>query len=229
MPPDDMMLPDHPERRLAVAHADRAARADLATVLLLDERLATIVARAREPGIGLMRLLWWRDALAALDQAPPPAEPLLVAAAALGPRGIAGRDLAAMTEGWEVLLDDPDLGPETLAIHARERGARLFALAGRALGDARSEGDRLFGAGEGWALVELARHVATASRRQALLDIAREPLDRAMATRWPGVLRPLGMLAALASQDTKRDAEALRPTASRPRLLRLLVHRWTGL
>ncbi len=49
-----------------------------------------------------------------------------------------------------------------------------------------------------------------------------------MATRWPGALRPLGMLTALALQDVRHGAEALRAPASPMRLVRLLAHRWTG-
>jgi len=222
---DPPIGPEHPERRLAVAHAHGLARSGLTTLFALDERLGGIVARTREPAIGLMRLLWWRDALAALDNAPPPAEPLLAAAAALRPDRIAGSELAGMADGWEVLLDDGELGAETAALHARERGARLFSLAGRVLG---SESDRLRDAGEGWALADLGRHFAPPGRGSALLDHAREPLERAMAARWPSALRPLGMLTALALQDVRHGAEALRPPASPMRLLRLLAHRWTG-
>jgi phytoene synthase len=222
---DILIGPDHPERRLAVAHAHRLSRDGLATLFALDERLGSIVARTQEPGIGLVRLVWWRDALAALDRAPPPAEPLLAAAAALRPDRIAGRELAAMADGWEALFDDIALGSETAILHARERGARLFGLAGRVLG---REEERLSDAGEGWALADLGRHFAPPSRGDALLDLARAPLERAMARRWPGALRPLGMLTALALQDVRHGAEALRPPASRMRLIRLLLHRWTG-
>jgi phytoene synthase len=222
---DTLIGPDHPERRLAIAHAHRLSREGLATLFAIDERLGGIVARTREPGIGLIRMVWWRDALAALDSAPPPAEPLLAAAAALRPDRIAGRDLAAMTDGWEALLDDADLSPETAALHARERGARLFRLAGRVLG---RESERLSDAGEGWALADLGRHYASPARGDALFDLARAPLERAMVKRWPGMLRPLGMLTALALQDVRHGAEALRPPASPMRLVRLLLHRWTG-
>src|SRR5262249_40968192 len=133
--PGDRMIqrPDlvDPERQLAVAHAPRLAQESLGTLFAIDERLGGIVARTREPSIALMRLVWWRDALVALDQAPRPAEPLLAAAAALRPDHVAGTEIAAMVEGWEALIDDPDLGAETLELHARERGARLFELAGR--------------------------------------------------------------------------------------------------
>jgi phytoene synthase len=220
-------MPLHPERELAVAHARRTVRASLSTLFALDERLGTIVARTREPGIGMIRLMWWRDALVALDAAPPPAEPLLAAAAALRPDRIAGSELAAMADGWEVLFDDPDLGIETAMTHARQRGTQLFTLVGQVLGSD-VQPSRLASAGEGWALADLARHYAPLARRQPLLAAARRPLESAMATPWPVSLRPLGMLAALALQDARRGADALRPPASSARLLRMLVHRWTG-
>jgi phytoene synthase len=217
--------PNHPERQLAIAHAPRHAREGLATLFALDERLAGFVWRAREPTIGLMRLTWWHDALTALDQAPPPGEPLLHAAAALRPDRISGHELAGLVEGWEALLDDPGWTRETMIRHAQARGARLFRLAARVLG---REHDRADGAGEGWALADLARQTNDAGRVAALLKLAEAPLERGFAHSWPHDLRPLGMLAVLAREDVRRGQGALRPPASRGRLLRLLVHRWTG-
>lgn len=214
-----------PERQLAVAHSSRLAQESLATLFAIDERLGSIVARAKEPTIGLMRLVWWREALVALDSAPPPAEPLLAAAAALRPDSIAGAELAAMVEGWEVLIDDPECGPEALVKHGRERGARLFALAGRVLG---GEAAWIAQAGEGWALVDLARHMSEAKRIDAILEAAREPLERVGGRRWPRALRPLGMLAVLARRDARRGAAMLQAPASRGRLLRVMLHQWTG-
>jgi phytoene synthase len=214
-----------PEVRIALGFVPARLSGNASCLFELDARLGDIVGRAREPGIALIRLVWWRDALAALDHAPPPAEPLLAAAAVLREIGIAGGPLAAMAEGWEPLLDDPDVAPETAARHACERGARLFGLVGRALG---MDDDRLSSAGEGWALADLGRRFVPRARADALFDLARAPLERAMATRWPAKLRPLGMLTALALQDARRGADALPTPASPPRLVRLLAHRWTG-
>src|SRR3546814_3754289 len=84
--------------------------------------------------LGQMRLTWWHDALTRLDAAPPPAEPVLGAVAAeLLPIGVTGTDLAALVAGWEELLE-PELDDEGLMRHARERGGRLFTLAGRIVG-----------------------------------------------------------------------------------------------
>ena len=210
-----------PDVRLAIGYVPARRSDAMAALFALDERLGGIVARAREPTIGLMRLVWWRDALAALDGAPPPAEPLL---AALAECGLAGAALAAMTAGWEALLDDPGLGGDAVAFHARERGGRLFALAGGLLGALPEDAARLGRAGAGWALADLARHLDQPRRAAAIRGEARTALAAALATRWPRRLRPLGQLAALALADTSRD----QPLGPRRRVLRALRHQVTG-
>lgn len=65
------------ERALAVRYAPLDAQPGMAALLALDERLGAILRSTREPLIGQMRLTWWHEALAALDTASAPAEPLL--------------------------------------------------------------------------------------------------------------------------------------------------------
>ncbi|HET8612136.1 MAG TPA: squalene/phytoene synthase family protein [Sphingomonas sp.] len=217
------MAPLHPETAIALGYAPAGVRPALAALFALDERLGGFVNRASEPVIGLMRLAWWRDALAGLDHGPPPAEPLLQTLAAIcGKYAISGQELAGMAEGWEALLDEE---PDGIERHARERGARLFALAARLLGGA---GAMIEPAGRGWALADAARRSGDFAQARAALAAAREPLEQAMAARWPRRLRPLGMLAALAREDARGSAEALAPPGSRRRLLRILRHQLTG-
>lgn len=215
-------LSDDPERALAVLHAPAAARPALAALFALDRHLGGIVAGTTQPAIGQMRLLWWRDALAALDAAPPPAEPLLAAVArALLPAGVSGAELAAMIEGWAVLLDADMLDPDAIAAHGRGRGAVLFALAARLL----AGGGDVAAAGEGWALADLAARLsepgaAATAWRQAQARFADAP------RRWPRRLRAIGMLAMLARVDAAR---AERPARGTPgRVLRMLAHRLSG-
>ena len=102
-------------------------RAGLACLWQIDERMAAIVAAAREPAIGAMRLLWWRDALAKLDdtQAPVPAEPLLEAASTtLSAAGLSGEAIAGIEEGWAALLEAEEPGEPEIVAHGRERGGR---------------------------------------------------------------------------------------------------------
>lgn len=213
-----------PERRLSLAYAPPATRDALAVLFALDERMAQILVRTSEPMIGLMRLVWWRDALIALDAKEPPAEPLLQSAGTLKSSGVPGADLAAMIEGWEALLDDPDLSRDTMAAHGRDRGGRLFRLAARVIG---ADDARLDAAGSGWAMADRARHAGSVAEASAWLDMARALLA-GTGGRWPRALRPLGMLAALARQDVARGADRLRPPGDRARLLRILAHQLTG-
>jgi len=92
--------------------------------------MADVVMRATQPALAAIKLAWWRERLEELDHGKVPAEPRLRAAVSeLRPRGITGAELARLEEGWAALLaEQPD------SDRALERGARLFALAGRLLG-----------------------------------------------------------------------------------------------
>lgn len=208
------MMPQDPERRLALAYAPAARRAGLGALWALDEQFARIVATARDPAIGQLKLAWWRDALAALDTRPPPAEPLLRALAAdVLPAGVRGVELAAMAEGWDALLPPDQVDDAALAAHGADRGERLFALAGRMLG-----GDVPAGIGADWAMRDARARLPGigASRGAAAGSSA------GAGRRWTVALRPLGMIDILSRRDPGE-----RP-GSPARLLRMLRHRLTG-
>ncbi|WP_419827464.1 squalene/phytoene synthase family protein [Sphingomonas sp.] len=209
-----------PDRALALATVPPATRQAVAVLWALDERLAGIVAATREPALGLMRLVWWRDALDALAAGAPGGEPLLAACAAAG---LDGPALAATAAGWEALLDNPETGDAAVAAHAVERGERLFLLSGALIGAAHAEEERLRAAGNGWARVDCARRLGRTARAAAIRAGAVAALERAMAERWPRRLRPLGQLAALALADCGGS-----PPAGRARALRVLRHQLTG-
>lgn len=213
------------DRELALAHVPRARRAAVAALWALDLRMAAIVRAAREPALGAIRLAWWRDALVALDAAPPPAEPLLARVhAALLPAGVTGAALASLPAGWAPLLDPQAIDAAALAQIADARGATLFAAAAWLL-DPGAADDRVGEAGAGWALVDVAFGLRDARIRRDALAAAASPLARAMAARWPAPLRPIGMLAALAAGDARRGARA---RGSPRRALRMLRHRLDG-
>ena len=208
------------ERRLAIAYAPAAARPALAALLALDARLGEVVATTREPMVGQMRLTWWHEALTRLDAAPAPAEPVLTAIAADAlPRGASGAALAAMIDGWEALLE-PAIGEAEALVHARGRGATLFAAAARVLGAA---DDGPAAAGEGWALADLAQRLSDPAARARAGELARPRLAAARHGRWPVPLRPLGALVLAADADL-----AGTPAGSPRRVARLAWHRLTG-
>jgi phytoene synthase len=170
-----------------------------------------------------MKLAWWREALTALDERDAPAEPLLQAVKQrLLPAGISGAALAVLADGWEQLLAEELLGSDHCAAYAAARGGTLFRLSAQLLGCEPLAS--IEEAGAGWALVDLARHSTKADEASAALGMAKARFAAA-PRRWPSGLRPLGMLAILAS----RDAAAGPGTPASPgRMLRMLVHRITG-
>lgn len=205
---------------LTYAPADR--RPALEALWMLDGALGSILRSTREPLVGQMRLTWWHDALTGLDSRPAPAEPILAALkSSVLPKGVTGATLAEMASGWEMLLAQP-LGEAELVAHAGARGGGLFAAAAAVLGE---EAPMVAGAGEGWALADVARNLsdrALADRAEAL---AGERLAAALAPRWPGALRMLGAVAWSARMDLARPA---RPAGHPARAARLLRFRLTG-
>jgi phytoene synthase len=213
-----------PERALALVHAPAGCRDALAALWMLDDRLGAATTNLREPMIGAIKLAWWREALAALDNTLPPDEPLLRALSAhVVARGVKGAELAILADGWEAVLHLP-ADPAALADHAIARGETLWRLSARLLG--RECGAREAEAGGGWALADLAARTADDSTRVAALAMARPKL--AGVKRWPRRLRPLGMLVALARSDAGREAARSR-RGSPARIARMLWHRLSGL
>lgn len=217
---------ENPEIALALSYASIESRPALAALLALDEALAQVLRTMREPAIGQMRLVWWRDRLVALDTAEPPAEPVLQALGAqVLPHGVRGNELAPLAEAWEAFaLADP-LDLPAIEAFAEARGGRLFVLAARALGAAE---DRVEAAGRGWALADLARHL----RGDQLAVTAREAASRALGVLhgkpWPRRARALGALAHLARMDLALPPDAPVPHGAPRRVARLLWHRLSG-
>lgn len=194
----------------------------------LDERLGAIVAAANEPAIGAMRLIWWRDALIALDTpgALPPAEPLLGDIAAhLLPGGLRGASIAELEDGWAALLDAETPGETEIMAHGEGRGGPLFAMSAALLGAVPEDVGR---AGEGWALADLGHRLRDPEARAFARHKAAERLAEVSIARWPVALRPLGLLAVLARGDAAMPADRQRRQGSPKRLLRALAYRLTG-
>ncbi|KQS51219.1 MULTISPECIES: squalene/phytoene synthase family protein [unclassified Sphingomonas] len=211
-----------PEFRLAMGYADSPERPALEALFALDDTLAGILRTTREPLVGQMRLTWWYEALGRLDTAPAPAEPVLTALqACVLPVGVSGAKLAGMIDGWEALLE-PVLDAAAVDRFARDRGRRLFELAGSML----SVSDARIGlAGEGWALADLSQRLSDAPSRTLARARAVEALDAALRGHWPVKARALGALALSARFDVSASPA---PPGSPKRVGRLAWHRLTG-
>jgi phytoene synthase len=216
-----------PERALTIAYAPTEARAALALLWRLDERLADVVRGTKEARLGQIRLAWWREALERLDTHPAPDEPLLKAVASdLLPRGVTGKALGRIADGWVVLLSTLPLDEADLAAHGADRGGILFDAAATVVGSART-GVNI--AGEAWALVDLAFHISDRATAMAALEMARQRIGQAGKARWPKRLRAIGALYVLARRDTEAGLGVTQEAGAPRRVARALFHHLTGL
>jgi phytoene synthase len=214
-----------PDRRLALSYVSAARRPAVDALWQLDLAMGAVLTGGREPMISRIKLAWWREALEALDRAPPPAEPALQALAAHAlPAGVTGAALAQMEDGWAVLLSDVALTAADLDTYAQARGGVLFRCSALALGV--EDAEAVAQAGEAWALVDLARHSANLADADAAVAAARARLP---LPRVPGRLRPLSMLGALAARDAEAERPRWEQQGAPGRMLRMLRHRITGL
>jgi phytoene synthase len=210
---------------LALTYVPPRDRGALAALFAIDRAMGDVVRSTREPMLGPIRLAWWRERLEGLDESnAAPAEPRLQAVAReLIPRGVSGRELAALETGWLHLFD-----PFPWTVQTSEpiwfRGNLLFGLGARALHCA---DERIHGAGGLWALVDAARHCSDAESRAMLVQQARTFARGLAGVRFPGRLRPLSMLAALAARDCRRD-EPFEREGTPGRAAAMLRHRFSG-
>lgn len=180
----------------------------------IDDAMAEVVTSSTQPALGAIRIAWWREALERLDTSPPPPEPRLQAAAAeLLPRGISGKMLAELEDGWTTLLDEePDVE------RVGERGAKLFALGAKLLA---ADDARLDPAGRLYAQEQVAR------KGLMPMHYPMEEMHMLAGHRFGRRLRPLTALARLAARDVKQ-APAVEPEATPGRASALLSHRLFG-
>jgi 15-cis-phytoene synthase len=210
---------------LALTYVPIRDRGALAALFAVDRAMGDVVRSTREPMLGPIRLAWWRERLEELDEgASVPAEPRLQQVQReLIPRGVTGRELAALESGWLHLFD-----PFPWTVQTSEaiwfRGNLLFGLAARAL---RCADERIQGAGGLWTLVDAARHCSDAESRATLIQQARTFARGLTGVRFPGPLRPLSMLAALAARDCRRG-EPFEREGTPARAAAMLRHRFSG-
>jgi len=210
---------------LALTYVPLRDRGAVAGLFAIDRAMADVVRTTTEPMLGPIRLAWWRERLEELDDdASASAEPRLQAVEReLLPRGVSGRELAALEAGWLRLFD-----PFPWSIQTSEaiwlRGNLLFGLAARAV---RQADEHIQGAGGLWTLVDAARHCSDPQSRATLLDQA-SAFGRGLAgVRFAGRLRPLSALAVLALRDCRRG-EPFEREGTPARAAAMLRHRLSG-
>ena len=210
---------------LALTYAPLPNRGALAALFSLDRAMGDVVRTTKEPLLGPIRLAWWRERLEELDDdGTAPAEPRLQQAAAeLIPRGVTGRELAALESGWLRMFD-----PFPWTVQTSEaiwfRGNLLFGLGARVVGRA---DERIQGAGGLWTLVDAARHCSDPQSRAMLVEQARSFARGLAGVRFPGLLRPLSTLTVLAIRDCRRG-EPFEREGTPGRAAAMLRHRFSG-
>ncbi|SEI91059.1 phytoene synthase [Sphingomonas sp. OV641] len=204
----------HPERALALGYAPEAVRPAISALFALDATLAKLAIGTRDAMVAQLRLTWWHEALLALGQSEPPAQPILRTLAAARVDGAA---LARMEIGWERLLQTPD--EEALIAFGEERGM-LFTEAARLAGAA----DDATAAGAGWALADLSRLTVDTDLSARAAALARPLVQQASAQRWSPAGRFIGALLHVAAADLAGE----RPVGAPGRVLRLAWHRLSG-
>jgi phytoene synthase len=210
---------------LALTYAPLPNRGALAALFSIDRAMGDVVRTTKEPLLGPIRLAWWRERLEELDDdGTAPAEPRLQQAAAeLIPRGVTGRELAALESGWPRMFD-----PFPWTVQTSEaiwfRGNLLFGLGARVVGRADA---RIQGAGGLWTLVDAARHCSDPQSRAMLVEQARSFARGLAGVRFPGPLRPLSTLTVLAIRDCRRG-EPFEREGTPGRAAAMLRHRFSG-
>lgn len=185
-------------QRLALTYVSSRTRAANLAVLALDTRLAGILRKRREPMLAQVRLAWWRDMLNARPADWPWGDAVLdLLRTWRDPRA-----LVALVDGWEALLAD-DLTPRVIADFVDGRGLAFAALA-EEVGANRPKDARE--AGRLWALADLAANLSQGEERALVVDYGRsQPVPPLL----PASLRPLAVLAGLASAALERGGDAL--------------------
>lgn len=184
-------------QRLALSYAPAAARAAVRALLLLDNRLATILRQGGEPVMAQIKLAWWRDRLGENPQLWPKGEPLLEA---LRQWPADPAQLLPLVNGWEGLLG------EELTIAAIEEFAQGRALAWAALVPEARRG-AVMAAARAWALGDLALNLGQAEEAGAARRLALA--SKGQTTRLPRAVRPLAVLGVLTRRALERSSGEL--------------------
>lgn len=180
--------------RLALAYGPTSLRENLALLLSFDAQIAAAFRAAATPALVQIRLAWWRDQLGQDDVR----DPLLLALNRLiGTHPPLKAALERMINGWSVLLDDPPYDAAQLLAFAHDRGGGLFAAAA-ALTDEMIEET----AGQGWALVDLARHCSDRPSAMRAITLAADHFANIDWKSMPSKLRSLALIAYFARKDS---------------------------
>ncbi len=156
-----------PDRFLTTLFAPASARPVLLVLYAFNNELARAREVAREPGLALIRLQWWREVVEGAARAHEVATPL---SAALAAGALERADLLAMIEAREAEIDPEFAGLESWLAWLRLGAGSLAVAAARALGGTSQVLERIGALGTGYGASGVLRNVtANARQRRCLL------------------------------------------------------------
>lgn len=185
-------------QRLALSYAPADRREDMITLLLLDERLASILRDKGEVMIAQIKLAWWRDRLGEDPQNWPLGEPLLerLRTASFDPAAI-----QPLVNGWERLLDE-SLDATGLEEFGRGRGLAWAALCRDA-----DQTANVTACGRHWALADLSLNLGLEEEAAQARTMALGETGQTGAI--PKALRPLAVLHGLSRRALRKNSSEL--------------------
>ncbi len=219
-----------PDRYLCTLFAPAARREALFALYAFNDEIARTREQVSEPMLGMIRLQWWRDAVAAIYDGKPPKHDVaaaLAAAAAAG--GLERAEIDRLIDSRERDLDDePPADLAALEDYADGTSATLARLAVGVLGGGAGAREAARHVGIAWALTGLLRAVpfhASAGRLYLpveLLAAAGVTRGEVFAGRSPAGLSVVAKQVADAARVHLDAARALRGKVPRDALAALL-------
>ena len=173
-----------PDRAIATLFAPSPARDDLFALFAFNGELARIADQVSEPGLGAIRLQWWRDALARAEAGEATGHPVadafgdVLTRCGLSRERIAGLIDARSFDIGETVMPDT----RTLNAYLFDTTGGLFALAAEIVGaEGENQGVIAQAAGEAYGLVRVMRSLPVLAAKGRTY-LAADALERAGTT-----------------------------------------------
>jgi phytoene synthase len=200
----DLVQRHDPDRFLCSLFAPAGRREALFTLYAFNHELARAHEAAREPGLALIRLQWWREIVEGARRLHEVATPL---AEALESGVLPTADLLAMIEARDAEVEQAPTLAELVA-RLRLGAGSLAAAAGAVLGATREELDALRALGTGVGLSGLLRNLPS-NARLGRCQIPVDVLGRFALTPEAVIADPLGDTVAPARAALAAEARAI--------------------
>lgn len=192
------------------------SRAAVTSLWRLDSELASILQKANDPHLQLMRLVWWRDNFLALEAGSKFANhPLLLDLNRNHPNIEDRKGLHWLAEIWADFVEGGALDVMMIKKFAAERGGYLFEKTAQILNAEDPKASAPFGSV--WGLWDVAAHLQD---RELATKIFMEAALLGNATRRSGVPKPLRASAKLSKMRAIAGG-IVRPLPEQLMLLRL--------